>query len=64
MIAMVVEGFTSPDGLVVDPFTGTGTTGVAAVRAGRRFQGFELREQFAEIARRRIGAAVGIAATE
>jgi site-specific DNA-methyltransferase (adenine-specific) len=57
MIGMVVEGFTNHDDLVVDPFTGTGTTGVAALRAGRRFQGFELREQFAAIARRRIEAA-------
>lgn len=54
MVRMVVEGFTNPGGLVLDPFTGTGTTGVAATLAGRRFVGFELRETWAAIARQRI----------
>jgi site-specific DNA-methyltransferase (adenine-specific) len=59
MVQMVVEGFTNPGDLVVDPFTGTGTTGVAAAMVGRRFVGFELRERFAEIARGRISTTVG-----
>lgn len=54
MVRMVVEGFTNPGDLVLDPFTGTGTTGEAAGLTGRRFVGIELREQFAAIARRRI----------
>jgi hypothetical protein len=40
--------------LVVDPFTGSGTTGVVCADSGRRFVGIELREQFAAIARSRI----------
>jgi site-specific DNA-methyltransferase (adenine-specific) len=43
--------------LVVDPFTGSGTTGAVSVHNGRRFIGWELRQQFAEIARERIAAA-------
>lgn len=63
MVAMVVRGFTNPGDLVLDTFTGTGTTGVAAVTTGRRFVGFEVREQWAEIARRRIADATNTAAT-
>lgn len=38
------------DGLVVDPFFGGGTTGVAATRLNRRWVGFEIDEQQADIA--------------
>ncbi len=41
-------------GIVVDPFTGSGTTGVAAVRLGRRFIGVEIDPNYFEIAKRRI----------
>jgi DNA modification methylase len=39
---------------VLDPFAGAGTTGVAAVRHGRRFLGVELNPEYAEMARDRI----------
>jgi DNA modification methylase len=42
------------NGIVIDPFCGVGTTGVAALRLGRKFIGVELLEQFADIARRRL----------
>jgi DNA modification methylase len=41
-------------GLVLDPFTGSGTTGLAAMRRGRRFLGFEIHPEYASEARRRI----------
>ena len=48
---------TSDEGdLVFDPFTGTATTGVAAVRNGRRFLGIELNPAYAKIARNRLKA--------
>jgi hypothetical protein len=43
--------------LVIDPFTGAGTTGLVAVKYGRRFHGPELNPEYAEMARRRIGKA-------
>ena len=46
---------TPPGGLVLDPFAGSGTTGMAAMREGFRFVGFELRAHACEIARARIG---------
>lgn len=39
---------------MLDPFMGSGTTGVAAVQAGRRFIGIERDERYFEIACRRI----------
>jgi site-specific DNA-methyltransferase (adenine-specific) len=43
-----------PNGLVLDPFAGSGTTGVAAIRACRRFLGIEVVPSYAEMARIRI----------
>ena len=40
--------------LVVDPFLGSGTTGVAAVRNSRRFAGCDLNTNYVKIARERI----------
>ena len=40
--------------LVLDPFTGSGTVGVVALRHGRRFVGVELNPEYAEIAQDRI----------
>jgi DNA modification methylase len=39
---------------VLDPFAGSGTTGLVALRHGRRFVGIELNAKYAEMARRRI----------
>ena len=44
-------------GLVLDPFCGSGTTGVACMQTGRRFIGIEIDEGYAAIARRRIAEA-------
>ena len=43
-----------PDGVILDPFAGSGTTGVAAVLEGFRFVGVECDEQYAALARARI----------
>ena len=43
-----------PDDLVLDPFAGSGTVGVVALRHGRNFVGTELNPEYAEIARQRI----------
>jgi DNA modification methylase len=41
-------------GTVIDPFAGSGTTGVVAYRLGRKFIGVELNPEYAEMARRRV----------
>ncbi len=42
------------EGLCLDIFTGSGSTGVACVLEGFHFMGFEAEERFVEIARARI----------
>ena len=44
-------------GVVVDPFMGSGTTGVACVKLGRKFIGIEIEPKYFDIACRRIEAA-------
>ena len=53
----LVRLFTDQIDIVLDPFCGSGTTGVACVQTGRRFIGIELEEKYAAIARRRIADA-------
>lgn len=44
-------------GTVLDPFAGSGTTGMVALDHGRKFVGCELNPQYADMAKRRIGQA-------
>jgi site-specific DNA-methyltransferase (adenine-specific) len=46
-----------PGGTVLDPFAGSGTTGVAALLEGRGFHGVEIVDEYAQIARDRLEAA-------
>lgn len=52
----LVELFTDPDDIILDPFAGSGTTGVACLRLGRRFIGIEKSEAYAAIATERLQA--------
>lgn len=52
----LVEQFTDPGELVVDPFCGSGTTGIACMRLGRRFIGIEKDAQYYDLACRRLEA--------
>jgi site-specific DNA-methyltransferase (adenine-specific) len=47
---------TDPNDIVLDPFCGSGTTGVACLRLGRRFIGIEREESFARLAHERMQA--------
>jgi site-specific DNA-methyltransferase (adenine-specific) len=49
-----VERATASDDVVVDPFMGSGTTGVACIKAGRRFIGIEIEPRYFDTACRRI----------
>jgi site-specific DNA-methyltransferase (adenine-specific) len=54
LMAYLVRLITKPKGVVLDPFAGSGTTGMAALQWGFRFIGFEADAQYAEIALARI----------
>ena len=57
LMAYLIEKLTRPGDLILDPFCGSGTTGVACVQTGRRFIGIEIDEDYADIARARIAKA-------
>ena len=54
LMAYLCRLVTPPGGTVLDPFTGSGSTGVAAVREGLRFIGIEAQAAYLKIARQRI----------
>lgn len=54
----LVQRFTREGDTVLDPFCGSGSTGVACRQLGRNFIGIEQDATYAEIARRRIAAAL------
>jgi DNA modification methylase len=58
-----IELYTFADDLVLDPFLGSGSTAVAAIRSGRHYVGYEVDADYATTARRRITDAVGKGAT-
>lgn len=45
-----------PGGVVLDPFAGSGSMGVAALREGRRYIGIEILPHWADLTRRRLAA--------
>jgi hypothetical protein len=56
LMMRLVDLFTNPGDLVLDPFMGSGTTGVAAFRLGRRFIGIERDPDYFALAVERLRA--------
>ena len=57
LMRYLVRLVTRPGGLVLDPFMGSGTTGVASIQEGMNFIGIEKDPHYYEIAQRRISQA-------
>ncbi len=55
-MAYLIELVTPRGGVVLDPFMGSGTTGIAAARLRRPYLGCELSPEYAELAEKRIAA--------
>jgi len=53
-MAYLIELGCSKEGIVLDPFVGSGTTCIAAKMLNRRFIGIELNEEYAKIASARL----------
>lgn len=54
LMEIFIENSSNQNGIVLDPFMGIGTTGIAAQKLGRQFIGIELDPKYFEIAKRRI----------
>ena len=50
----VIRLYTDKDDVVLDPFLGSGTTALAAIRNDRNFIGIEMMEKYAELAIRNV----------
>lgn len=50
----LIDLYTFEDDIVLDPFMGSGTTAVAAMRTGRRYLGFETDEDYLLLAEQRV----------
>lgn len=57
LIKRMIRNSTDEGDLILDPFMGSGTTGVAAVQLGRQFLGFEIDPEYCQLANDRIDAA-------
>ena len=58
LIDRLILGFSNPGDILFDPFAGSGTTLVSAIRHGRFCVGFEIRPDYCEIAKRRMESAM------
>jgi len=50
----VIELYTQPGDVVLDPFMGSGSTAIAAVQMGRHYVGYELSAEYCQLAQRRL----------
>ena len=57
LMEYLVRVYSPPKSIVLDPFCGSGTTGVAAILQDREFVGIDLSENYCNISRERIGNA-------
>jgi site-specific DNA-methyltransferase (adenine-specific) len=58
LMVRIINDLTSKGDTILDPFMGSGTTGVACVQTGRKFMGIEIAPDYYEIAKKRIKEAL------
>ena len=63
-MSQIVEQWVKPDGIAIDPFMGSGTTGLACIRTGRQFIGIEKEPKYFDIAVKRIQQAWNLKCSE
>lgn len=60
LVANCIKAGCPDGGLVLDPFSGSGTTGVVAGKLGRQFVGYEINPEYVELANQRISQELGM----
>jgi adenine-specific DNA-methyltransferase len=58
VLERLIKAYTQPGELVVDCFSGSGSTAIAALTAGRRFSGSEISPKYFELSKQRIDGAI------
>lgn len=58
LVKRIVEVASEPGDLVIDPFNGSGTTGVAAIQSQRKYVGIDSSEKFIDLADKRLRGAM------
>ncbi|GAF96647.1 unnamed protein product, partial [marine sediment metagenome] len=54
LMSYLIRMITPPGGTILDPFTGSGSTGIAALEEGFKFFGIEKEEEYTKIAKARL----------
>ena len=54
LLERIIEASTKENDLILDPFMGSGTTGVAALKLNRRYVGIDVEKQYVALAEKRI----------
>jgi site-specific DNA-methyltransferase (adenine-specific) len=54
LLERIIASTTSHRALVLDPFSGSGTTGVAALKLGRRYIGIEVEPKYLQLSEQRL----------
>lgn len=60
LLERIILASTAEGDLIFDPFSGSSTTGVAAIKLRRKFVGCEIEQEFLTLSVRRLQAAIGI----
>ena len=63
LIQHLIKLFTQKNAIVLDPFMGSGTTGVACVKSGRKYIGFDKNLEYIKISERRTQEAIASEST-
>jgi site-specific DNA-methyltransferase (adenine-specific) len=58
LMKWILNKYSKPTDLILDPFLGSGTTAIAAKQIHRRYIGIEISQKYCDIARQRLGQEV------
>lgn len=54
LVGLLIETFSQPNDIILDPFLGSGTTAIAARKLNRKYIGYEINEEYFDIACMRL----------